>query len=699
MKRRRSAFRSPHLPYPSSPGGRGGKKEKAYGSSSFSPLSLWERGAGGVRASRTTGAGFTVFCLAFFLAAPALPQPAPVSVRLAPTGPTVGDHVQAAITLRMKTADLAGEPTFPAWGRTWGEAEIVEKREPAKMSEQGGITVYEQRLVLAAFRPGEVPLPPVAIAVPMKAGTLQVRTPAGLALAVKSVIPGEEKDPKPKPAAALRQLPLGERFWWTLAILSAASLLAAWLLFRRRRTAGPAAVEVPSLPPFDELTAELDRLAAEPSMIALHTRLSLALRRYLGRRLPFSAVESTTSEIQRQLLARRMPGPLVRQAVELLRGCDLVKFARQEVNEARARERMEAALRIAREARVALGASRAGGVGGRGMTQTFPHLADPAWLLLLLLLPVLVWIASSPASPIVAGRPHLQPAAGRRPDARRLAAAPPLLRPPAGARLPGAGTLPAAARLCLGGEPHRGDRHPARARHLGQHGSRGLPAQEPPDGRQAGGQGVRRRPARRPHRHDRLLRRRHDARAADHGPPDARPADRFGRAQHAAGRYRHRGRPRQRRRAAQGQPGQDEGHRARHRRREQRRRHRSDLRRIAVQGTGAQGVRRRRRLRRARDGSSAGAGSGHRPHGDAAVPDERAGGRAADAADRRAARAGTSTRPPTARACSRSSARSTAWRRRRSRSSATSAIAKPFLLSSGRASGCSSSPSPPRVSG
>src|SRR6185295_7319416 len=40
----------PHLPYPSSPQGRGGdKKEALFGS--FSPLSRGERGAGGVRAA------------------------------------------------------------------------------------------------------------------------------------------------------------------------------------------------------------------------------------------------------------------------------------------------------------------------------------------------------------------------------------------------------------------------------------------------------------------------------------------------------------------------------------------------------------------------------------------------------------------------------------------------------------------------
>jgi len=303
-----------------------------------------------VRASREAGSLFpTFYLLALLLAAPLRAQPSPVQVHLFPNAPTVGDHVQATITLRARVSDLAGEPRFPVWGRTWGEAEIVEKSGPAKVSEQGGIAVWEQRLELAAFRTGPVPLPPVEIAVPTKAGPAQAQTPAGLALAVRSVIPQNEKNPEPKPPAAMQPLPVGERFWWTVAILSAACLAGAWLLWRRRRAAAAPAIAAPLLPPFEELTSELARLSAEPSMIALHTRLSLALRRYLGRRLPFPAVESTTSEIQRQLLSRRMPGPLVRQTIELLRACDLVKFARQEVAAARARERTESALQIARE--------------------------------------------------------------------------------------------------------------------------------------------------------------------------------------------------------------------------------------------------------------------------------------------------------------------------------------------------------------
>jgi hypothetical protein len=285
----------------------------------------------------------------FLAAAPLLAQPPQVTVTLTPKDPTVGDPVRAMITLRVPTANLAADPRFPAWGKTWGEVEIADKTLPGKISEQGGTAVWEQRLTLAAFRTGSVPLPGIAIAVPLKSGTVQAPTPAGLALTVRSVIPPNEKDTTPRPAAQPRSLPLGERFWWMVAGLAAACLAAAAILWRRRRLAQGGSRMVPALPPLAELTAELDRLRAEPSMLALHTALSFALRRYLGRRLPFPAVESTTSDIQRQLLSRRMPGPLVRQTVELLRTCDLVKFARQEVGETQGRERAEAARRLGEE--------------------------------------------------------------------------------------------------------------------------------------------------------------------------------------------------------------------------------------------------------------------------------------------------------------------------------------------------------------
>jgi hypothetical protein len=259
------------------------------------------------------------------------------------------------LTLRADPAALAGEPRFPAWGTTWGDAEILEKAEPQRVQEKegatagNGATVWRQRIVLAAFRPGQVDLPPVDVAVPLRDQTTQAQTPAGLSFTLRSVLPAGE-EPAPKPPAPPRQLPIGDAFWWTLAGSLLVLLAVAWAL-RRRLRAEAAAAEVPrpALAPFEELLGELDLLAAEPSVVRLHTRLSLALRSYLSRSLSFPAAESTTSEIHRILLSRRIPGAVVRQMVELLRACDMVKFARQEVGEERSQERIATARQLARE--------------------------------------------------------------------------------------------------------------------------------------------------------------------------------------------------------------------------------------------------------------------------------------------------------------------------------------------------------------
>ena len=121
---------------------------------------------------------------------------------------------------------------------------------------------------------------------------------------------------------------------------------------------------------------------------------------------------------------------------------------------------------------------------------------------------------------------------GERRRSGRLAPPPAVLPPARRLRPAGRRPRPPAARLRLGGEPDRGDRHRDRPRRLRQHGGRGLPAPEPPGGGEGGGRGLRRRPARRPDRPGGLLRRGPHQGAADHRPPDAPLPGRLGRAGH-----------------------------------------------------------------------------------------------------------------------------------------------------------------------
>lgn len=288
-----------------------------------------------------------------------------VSVALPGKAVTVGDRVEAVVSVRAPAAALAAEPRFPIWRGAWGEAEVREQGEPRRRDGADGSALFSQRLVLAAFRPGTIALPPAAIAIPLRSGTVQAWTPAGLALAVRSVLPAGAKELRPRPPAPLRPLPWGAAFFWTLAILLAIAAAGAWALWRReRRRRDALSASRPPLPPLPELLAALDRLTGgETAPLPLHTGISHALRRYLGRTAGFPAPESTTTEIQRLLLARGWPAGLVRPAVELLRACDLVKFARQEVGESRARERLAEARRLGEEieahARLAAGAGEA----------------------------------------------------------------------------------------------------------------------------------------------------------------------------------------------------------------------------------------------------------------------------------------------------------------------------------------------------
>jgi hypothetical protein len=306
-------------------------------------------------------------------AAPIVPPPAPppafpVEVALAPAGEragevAVGDRVEAILTIKLPGTRLAGPPRFPVWGDTWGDVEILEKPPAQKVADQGGAAVYRQRLVLTPWKTGRLALPPAVVAVPLVERTVEARTPADLALDVVSVLPQPkpgEAPPGPKGPAPMVPLPIGSRFWWTAGGLAAACAAAGALLAWRRRRASLPAAGAPALPPYEALLAELGRLSsalqsasqAGDSSLPVHTGLSRALRVYLGRTLAFPAAESTTSEIQRQLTSRHLPSGLPRRTVEILRGCDLVKFARQEVGRERIRERLEATRALASEVEV-----------------------------------------------------------------------------------------------------------------------------------------------------------------------------------------------------------------------------------------------------------------------------------------------------------------------------------------------------------
>ncbi len=272
-----------------------------------------------------------------------------LEVALSLTEITVGDRLEAQLTLVWTGATPAATPRFPSWQQSWGEAEVLSAGEVETYSDQTARQIYRQTVVLTAFTTGEIRLPRVSVALPLGAETIEISHDDEARFMVLSVLPEGTAEPEPRPAAPPRALAGATSFAWTTGALAGTGLLMVWLLGRRLGSGIAAGLPAP-LPaePLAELLERLRRLdpsAAEPA----HTGLSLALRKFLGRSLDFPAAESTTSEIRDRLRATRVAPADAGDAVRLLRDCDQVKFARVPVDGSVTRGRLVGARDLARE--------------------------------------------------------------------------------------------------------------------------------------------------------------------------------------------------------------------------------------------------------------------------------------------------------------------------------------------------------------
>ena len=283
-------------------------------------------------------------------------QPLPVNVDLTPAEITVGDRVEARLTLVWEGEEPTAPPRFPAWEGSWGAAEVLAVSEVTEFPGGAGRRIYTQTVILTAFRTGEIRLPEVTVTVLLPGETVKVPTRADLAFLVRSLLPENSEELAPRPATPPWALAAGARFWWTAAALSTLCLVAAVVLVRRlRRAAVAEAAAILPPEPLAEFLLRLRQLDPSAGSEPAHTALSLALRNFLGRCLEINALESTTSEIQRRLQGGAVTPATAQQAVGLLRDCDQVKFARLEVAAVETGRRLRAARQVAREIDAGLG--------------------------------------------------------------------------------------------------------------------------------------------------------------------------------------------------------------------------------------------------------------------------------------------------------------------------------------------------------
>lgn len=278
-----------------------------------------------------------------------------VALDVTPRKVTVGERLRARITV-----DLPSGYTLelPELGPEWGGLTVVGGAwlppEPA-----GSGTRWTWSAELAAFRTGDVELPPLELALAGPGGAGRLAT-APLTIEVQSVLgPAEQEggaeiaDLKPPASVPPDFTPLSI----ALALLAALGAIAgvAWWL-HRRYGAKLAAVGAPvdpfhRVPPhvwvYGELQRLLERRLAERGEIdEFYRELARILKLYLGGRYRLGLMELTTEEVPGALEQAQAPRPAMVECASVLSDCDRVKFAREVPGPESWRTAVEAVYRI-----------------------------------------------------------------------------------------------------------------------------------------------------------------------------------------------------------------------------------------------------------------------------------------------------------------------------------------------------------------
>ncbi len=264
-------------------------------------------------------------------APPAKPEAHPLHVRTAaqPDGEiTLGEPVVWTIAIDHDARDTYAPP---------------EKIDPSPLALLGapssqrtdaaGLTTTTIRFTFADYKSLEPQIPDLVLRVEGPAGERALTVP-GKKLSFHSLIASEGQDsqehahhgPKPPVAVMVRSY-----LWIYLLLGIAATALGANLIQRliaRRRLREKA--PPPAMPADEEALQRLAALKAQPPGRGAIFTLSEIVRAYLGRRLEFNALDSTSDELLDKLCQRRLPGLDLRAFEQDVRWQDLVKFAKLE---------------------------------------------------------------------------------------------------------------------------------------------------------------------------------------------------------------------------------------------------------------------------------------------------------------------------------------------------------------------------------
>jgi len=271
-------------------------------------------------------------------AAPAPPPPQAaintggvnIVATIEPAEVTIGDVLTLRVDVEVARTVAVAEPRFVAAPEPFELRQgFVLERESEL---EGGRVRRTFRARFLLFEVGGHSLPATEIVVRGPEGEQRLTTPA-VGVTVRSVLP-EGSEPELEGVRGV--LPWTALLsWWLLVgmVALAAALVALQLWIRRRFPETEDRPTEPELPCDVRALRDLRSLVDGPlAAVGRHEEffvsLSAIVRRYLGERFEFDALEMTTDELQSELDRRRLGAPLRSLARTVTRVADLAKFAR-----------------------------------------------------------------------------------------------------------------------------------------------------------------------------------------------------------------------------------------------------------------------------------------------------------------------------------------------------------------------------------
>jgi hypothetical protein len=237
---------------------------------------------------------------------------------------TVGD----VIPLTLQVTHPAGwRVIVPTLEKQWGDFEVRSQATPTIVSNGDGSETTAQKIEVARMRPGEAQTPALTLSIADDQGNLQNVEVAPVSVVVQSVLVAGDttlRDIKPQ-----ADLMTSQRLIWPLIAAAALVVIGLVVYFINRRRNRPV---VDKRTPRERALATLKTLEAQnlqtPADVkAACVEIAVCLRDYIAATTTIQAHDLTTSELARQMKLNDIPAEWNIQAIEVLRACDVVKFA------------------------------------------------------------------------------------------------------------------------------------------------------------------------------------------------------------------------------------------------------------------------------------------------------------------------------------------------------------------------------------